>query len=96
MINATFTIGGVLTVISIMLGFILVKATSNKSYASYVPSCIFFGAGLILLLFATLTKVTIFGAGFGGWGIASLFAGAIGFVVTSTADAFRQETQSFN
>lgn len=96
MISATITIGGILTVISIILGFVLVKATPKTSYKSYIPSAIFFFGGLILLLFATLVKVDILGAGFGGWGIASLFAAAIGFVVTATTDSFQQETQSFN
>jgi len=91
-IESVFTIGGVLTVISIVLGLILVKATGKKSYIGYAPGAIFFGGGLILLLLASVIgKTVIMGAGLGGWGIACLFAAAIGFIITSTADAFGQE-----
>lgn len=96
MIQATFTIGGVLTLVSIILGFVMIKATPRKAFTGYIPSIVLFGGGLILLLFATMTKVEMLGAGLGGWGIAALFAAAIGFVTTSTVDAFQQETQTFN
>ena len=91
MINTVLLIGGILALISIILGVILIKATSKTSYTGYIPAALFFAAGLICLLIATLTKIEVMGAGLGGWGIACLFAGAIGFVITSTFDAFGQE-----
>src|SRR5699024_6094093 len=91
MINTVFLIGGILALISIILGVILIKATAKSSYVGYVPATAFFAVGLVCLLIATLTKIEVMGAGLGGWGIACLFAGAIGFVITSTFDAFGQE-----
>lgn len=91
MIQATLAIGAVLTVVLLIVGFILLKATPAKSYATYIPGLVFFGAGLILLLFATiLDRIWIMGAGLGGWGIASLFAAAISLVVLAVFDAYRQ------
>jgi len=91
-IESVFTIGAVLAVISIIAGLILVKSTPKKAYLSYAPGALFFAAGLILLLLASmLGKVQVLGAGLGGWGIAALFAAAIGLIVTSTADAIGQE-----
>src|SRR5699024_7303002 len=85
---ALFLIGGIVALISIILGVILIKATAKSSYVGYVPATAFFAVGLVCLLIATLTKIEVMGAGLGGWGIACLFAGAIGFVITSTFDAF--------
>jgi len=91
MIQSTLAIGAVLTVALLILGFILLKATPAKSYAMYIPGFIFFGAGLILLLFATiLDRIWIMGAGLGGWGIASLFAAAISLMVLAVFDVYRQ------
>ncbi len=92
MIQATLTIGAVLTVALLLVSIILVKVTPKKSYVTYFPGFIFFAAGLILLLFATLLdRIWIMGAGLGGWGIASLFAAAISLMVTAIFDSFRQE-----
>lgn len=92
MIESVFTIGGVLAVIAVIAGVLLVKATPKKAYISYVPGAILFAAGLVLLLLASvLGKIELMGAGLGGWGIASLFAAAVGFIITSTADALNQE-----
>ena len=91
MIQSTLAIGAVLTVILLVVSFILIKATQEKSIATYVPGFIFAGAGLILLLFATiLDRIWIMGAGLGGWGIACLFAGAISLMVSGVFDAYRQ------
>lgn len=91
MIQATLTIGAVLTVALLIISFILVKATPKKSYATYFPGLIFFAAGLILLLFATiLDRIWIMGAGLGGWGIACLFAAGISLMVTAIMDTYRQ------
>lgn len=91
MIQSVFTIGIVLTVILVIVGFLLTRA-SLKGYSVYYPFLAVFGIGLILLLFATIIeKIEIMGAGLGGWGIACLFAAAIGLIVTSILDAYAQE-----
>jgi len=91
MIQAVFTIGIVLTVITIILGVVLSRA-SLEGYTLYYPFAALFGIGLILLLFATiLDKIVIMGAGLGGWGIACLFAAAIGFIIAAILDAYAQE-----
>lgn len=91
MIQAVFTIGIVLTVIMVILAFVLTRAPL-KGYTLYYPFLALFFAGLILLLFATIIeKVVIMGAGLGGWGIACLFASAIGFIIASILDAYAQE-----
>ncbi|MGM8212381.1 hypothetical protein ACLIBH_06230 [Virgibacillus sp. W0430] len=92
MIQSVFTIGIILTVAILILSFVLVKVTPKTKYISYYPCMFLFGAGLILLLFATIVERTfIMGAGLGGWGIACLFAAAIGFIVTAILDSFQQE-----
>lgn len=92
MIQATLTIGVVLTVAVLIISLILVKATPKKSYISYFPGFIFFAAGLILLLFATiLDRIWVMGAGLGGWGIACLFAAATSMMITAIVDSYRQE-----
>jgi len=91
MIQSTLAIGAVLTVALLIISFIVLKATPAKSYATYIPGVIFFAAGLILLLFATIIdRVWIMGAGLGGWGIACLFAAAISMMVLSVFDVYRQ------
>lgn len=91
MIEATLTIGAILTVALLIINAILVKATPAKGFTVYYLSFVSFGAGLILLLFATmLDRITIMGAGLGGWGIACLFAGGISLLVTAILDSFRQ------
>ncbi|HLR68301.1 hypothetical protein [Virgibacillus alimentarius] len=89
MIQSVLTIGAILTVASLVLSFILLKATPKEKFMSYIPGAVFFAAGLILLLFATFGKVEIMGAGLGGWGIASLFAAAIGLIITAILDSFQ-------
>lgn len=91
MIQATLTIGGILTAALLILSVILVKVTPEKSYAAYFPGFISFGAGLILLLFATIIdKVWIMGTGLGGLGIACLFAAAVSMMVSAIFDTYRQ------
>jgi len=91
MIQATLTIGVVLTAALLILSIILVKVTPKKSYASYYPGFVFFAAGLILLLFATIwDRIWVMGAGLGGWGIACLFAAGITLMVTAIFDTYRQ------
>src|SRR5699024_12671982 len=86
-IYATLMIGAVLTVAFLIISVILVKATPEKSYASYFPGIALFGVALILLLLATIIdRITIMGAGLGGWGIACAFASAVSLMVTVVFD----------
>lgn len=92
MIQSVFSIGIVLTAITIILGFILAKSSKKSGYGIYYPFLALFGIGLFLLLFATiLDKIVMLGAGLGGWGIACLFSAAVGLIVTSIVDASVQE-----
>ena len=91
MIQATFLIGGILTAAILVISVLAVRLTPAKSYIGYFPGFISFGAGLILLLLATLfDRIWIAGAGLGGWGIACLFAGAISVMVAAVVDTARQ------
>lgn len=91
MIQAVITYGAILTVALLIVSLILVKATPKKSYVAYFPGFIFFGIGLILLLFATIfDRIWIMDAGLGGWGIASLFAAAISLIISAVVDTYRQ------
>lgn len=90
MIQSVLTIGIVLTVILIIVGFLLTRASLKGNYSVYYPFLAVFGIGLILLLFATIIdKVEIIkGVGLGGLGIACLFSAAIALIVTSILDAY--------
>lgn len=91
MIQATLTIGAILTVALLVISFILVKVTPKKSFATYFPGLLSFATGLVLLLFATiLDRIWIMGAGLGGWGIACLFAAGISLMVMAVFDTYRQ------
>jgi len=91
MIQATLTIGPILTAAVLIISLIITKVSPEKSYKGYFPGFISFGTGLILLLFATiLDRIWIMGAGLGGWGIACLFAGAISLMITAVFDTYRQ------
>ena|SRR5699024_959040 len=97
MIPAVLTIGAILTAAVLIVSIILVKVTPKSSYIAYFPGFIFFGAGLILLLFATLfdrIKILNLEAGLGGWGIASLFAATISMIVAAIIDAYRQDQEA--
>lgn len=75
MIQSVFTIGIILTVITVALAVILPKISFKGIYTMYIPFFTLFIIGLLLLLFATiLEKQVIMGAGLGGWGIACIFA----------------------
>ncbi len=90
MIESVFMIGIVMTVAAVILGFILTRVNFKATYAPYYPFFALFMVGLFLLLFATIIeKQVILGAGLGGWGIACLFASAIGFIVTAILDTYR-------
>ena len=89
MVSSVLTLGAVFTAIVLILNSVFLKV-SSKSNACYYPSIFFCLVGLLLLAVASVApKVDLLGAGFGGWGIAALFAGAIGFMVTSIVDAYQ-------
>lgn len=93
MIVSTFIAGAILTPALLIISLILVKVTSKKSYVAYFPGFLLFATGLIFLLIATLfDRIHLFGteAGFGGWGIACLFAAIISLVITAVVDTYRQ------
>ncbi|RFA36659.1 hypothetical protein CAI16_04555 [Virgibacillus dokdonensis] len=89
MFQSVLTIGAILVVAVIVLSLVLLKATSKDSYTGYFPGIGVGLAGLVFLMFAaSIDKVEIMGAGLGGWGIASLFAAAIGLIITALADTY--------
>ncbi len=93
MIESVFMIGGVLSVIMVLIGIILVKSTPKHKFLSYFPSLAILGVGILLLVVASaVERVVIMDVGLGGWGIACLFAAAISIVITSTLDAYGQQT----
>lgn len=92
MIQSVLIYGAVLTVILLVISLILVNVTPKSSYIAYFPGFIFFGAGLILLLFATLfDRIWIMNAGLGGWGLACLFSASISMIVSAVVDTYRQD-----
>lgn len=91
LIQNTFIVGGILTAVVLVISVLAVRFTPAKSYIGYFPGFISFGAGLILLLFATLfDRIWVFGTGLGGLGIACLFAGAASLMVAALVDTARQ------
>jgi|GEM_PF-1164840 len=95
MIQATLTFGPILAAVVLIISLIITKVSPAKSYIGYFPGFISFGAGLILLLFATiLDRIWIMGAGLGGWGIACVFAGATSLMITAVFDTFRQSSHA--
>lgn len=92
MIQSVFTIGIILSVIMVIVSIVLSKVSFKGDYTEYYPFAALFGIGLILLMCTTvIDKVVIMGAGLGGWGIACLFASAIGFIISAILDAYAQE-----
>jgi len=88
MIQAVFTIGIVMTIVTVLLAIVLGKMKLN-GYVLYYPFAALFIIGLLLLLFATiLEKQDILGAGLGGWGLACLFSSAIGWIIATIVDAY--------
>jgi len=89
MIQAVISIGAILTIITLLINVVLVKKTPNESRSAYYPNIFLTIVGTLLLGVASLApKVDLLGAGFGGWGIAALFAAAIGLVITAIIDSY--------
>lgn len=93
LVQSVITIGAILSVAAIILGFIFLKATRGKGYLPYVVSAILFVGGIVLVCAATPKKVLIMDVGLGGWGIASLFAAGISFIVTAVSHAYQVHDQ---
>lgn len=95
MIQSVFTIGGILTAVLLVASIFLANASKKESQVRYYPSIYLVVVGLLLIGTASIIgKVEIMGAGLGGWGIASLFAAAIGLVITSIMDAYAQDSNA--
>ncbi len=89
MFQSVLTIGAILAVAVVAVSLILLKATSKESYTGYFPGILIGLTGLVFLMLASVIgKVEIMGAGLGGWGIASLFAAAIGLIITALTDTY--------
>ncbi|MBU5467854.1 hypothetical protein KQI49_13575 [Virgibacillus sp. MSJ-26] len=89
MVQSVVMIGAVMTIIMILLGFILLKASGKNPYLAYIPGMVVFPTGILLIVIATIAgKIEFFGAGLGGWGIALLFSSAIGFIITAIIDTY--------
>ncbi|WP_164219460.1 hypothetical protein [Virgibacillus sp. YIM 98842] len=89
MIQSVLIIGIILAVISIAVGIGVLKATGKEKFTGYYPIAVLGIAGILLACAAPIVgKVEIMGAGLGGWGIAAMFAAAIGFIVTSLVDTY--------
>ncbi|WP_067728981.1 hypothetical protein [Oceanobacillus damuensis] len=90
MIQAVITIAAILTAITVAANIVLVRLSTKESHSPYYPNVFLVIVGLLLLAVASLApKVDLLGAGFGGWGIAIMFAAAIGFIITSILDSYR-------
>ncbi|WP_087972483.1 hypothetical protein [Oceanobacillus rekensis] len=90
MVQAVITIGAILTAITLIANIVLVKMTSKESHSPYYISLFLGIVGILLLLVASFApKVDMLGAGFGGWGIAAMFSAAIGFIISSIMDSYR-------
>ncbi|MDY0409043.1 hypothetical protein ACFFIS_17120 [Virgibacillus soli] len=93
MVQSVVIIGAVMAAVLVLIGIVLTKAAGKAKYLPYYPAMVIFGTGIILVTIPTVIgKVTIMGAGLGGWGIAFLFASAIGFIITSIVDSFQGAT----
>lgn len=89
MIESVVMIGAVMTIIMILVGFLLLKASGKNPYLAYIPGMVVFPTGILLIVIATIAgKIEILGAGLGGWGIAFLFSSAIGFIITAIIDTY--------
>ncbi|HEY4601993.1 MAG TPA: hypothetical protein VIG73_12060 [Cerasibacillus sp.] len=90
MVQSVLLIGAVMTIVLVLLGVGLLKASSRAKYLPYYPGMVIFASGVILATIPTIVgKVTILGAGLGGWGIAFMFSSSIGFILTSIIDAYK-------
>lgn len=89
MVESVITIGGITAAVLVAISLFFSKALSKNNYLGYVPSfLIALAGGVLVTLAAVAGKVDIMGLGYGGWGIAFLFAAATGLIVTSIIDSY--------
>ncbi|MFD1065891.1 hypothetical protein [Oceanobacillus locisalsi] len=90
MVETVITFATILTAITALISIFLVKMTSKESHAGYYPNVFLSLVGTLLVLVASIApRVDIAGAGFGGIGIACMFAGAVGFIISAVLDAYK-------
>jgi hypothetical protein len=88
MAESVILLGAVMTVLALVINLVVLRS-NKKSFACYYTSFFFTVVGLLLLAVASVVpKVDLLGAGFGGWGIAAMFASAISFMITAIVDAY--------
>ncbi|MFD1362129.1 hypothetical protein ACFQ4A_10730 [Lentibacillus salinarum] len=78
-----------LLVVIMIINMIVTLASSDSGYGIYIPAAVAFVAGILMVTISSFAKIEMIGLGFGGWGGASLFASAIGFIVTSLVETYR-------
>ncbi|TXL65130.1 hypothetical protein FHP05_08320 [Cerasibacillus terrae] len=94
MVQSVVIIGAVMTIIMVLLGVGLLKASSKATFLPYYPGVVIFATGVVMATLPAIIgngKIVIMGAGIGGWGIAFMFAAAIGLILTSIVDAYKSE-----
>lgn len=89
MFNLGLTIGISLLVVIMLVNIVITLAAPKGGYGIYLPAAVIFVAGIVMVTISSFAKVEMIGIGFGGWGGASLFASAIGFIVTSLVETYR-------
>ncbi|WP_382400367.1 hypothetical protein [Lentibacillus salinarum] len=89
MFNLALVMGISLLVVIMIINMIVTLASSDSGYGIYIPAAVAFVAGILMVTISSFAKIEMIGLGFGGWGGASLFASAIGFIVTSLVETYR-------
>ncbi|RLL46748.1 hypothetical protein D8M04_05970 [Oceanobacillus piezotolerans] len=89
MLEPVATIGSILTFIVFLIGLVGVRASSKQTDAVYYPSFFLAVCGLTFLAIASMVNKEFLGAPLGGWGIACMFSAAIGFILTSMFDVYK-------
>lgn len=88
MFSMTLTVGASILVILMIVNIILSKMHKSNAFTVYIPAAVVFGIGVIGIFIAAFGRIEVLGLGLGGWGIACLFAAAIGVLVTSLVDVY--------
>ncbi|HLS09138.1 hypothetical protein [Lentibacillus sp.] len=89
MFNLALVMGISLLVVIMIINIFITMASSPGGYGIYIPGAVVFAAGIIMVTISSFAKIEMIGLGFGGWGGASLFAAAVGFIITSLVETYR-------
>ncbi|MFS0674064.1 hypothetical protein [Ornithinibacillus sp. 179-J 7C1 HS] len=89
LVETIITIGSILSIAGIILGFIFLKIYGGEGYSAYYPSALLALAGIVLACASAPLNEMIMDVGLGGWAIAALFAAGISFIVTSVSHAYQ-------